>query len=38
MHCAIASTCVTSCFGPTSHPARQPGMECDFDRLLMVAT
>ena len=38
MHWAMASAWITSCRGPTSQPARQPGMACDLERLLMVTT
>ena len=38
MHCAMASAWTTNWVGPTSQPARQPGMACDLDRLLMVTT
>src|SRR3981081_1356544 len=38
MQIANDSTWVMSVGGPTIHPARHPGMACDFDRLLMVTT
>ena len=38
MHMASDSACLTRSRGPTSHPARNPGNEWDFERLPRVTT
>jgi len=38
MHMERDSACFAKSLGPTIQPARKPGIECDFDKLLIVTT